>query len=198
MASSDAPVIDGPNYNEEKMRQVILYFIHHGDPETLGKTKLMKLLYYADFDHFELHDEPITGAVYRRLRQGPVATDVFALLGQMAKLGDIDITSINTPSYQREKYKALRPFSPALFSDDEMSTLKAVANRWHTVKMTDIVAASHDDPPWNAVGDNEEIPYYLVYYRNTYGELSLSDDEVDASGELITEDEFFNRPVYSR
>jgi len=40
-------------FNKNKMKQVILYFLEHINNFHLGKTKLMKLLYYVDFDNFE-------------------------------------------------------------------------------------------------------------------------------------------------
>lgn len=190
-------IVEGITFNEEKMRQAILYFIHNGDPETLGKTKLMKLLYYADFDHYELHDDSITGAIYRRLPQGPVPTVAFPILERMSLSGDIGSETVVTPSFSRQRYTAHAQFEPSRFTPEEFATLEEVARTWKTVKMTDIVAASHDDPPWNAVADNAEIPYHLVYYRNTYGEMDLEEDEVDGEDILPTEDAFFRRPVYT-
>jgi hypothetical protein len=37
------------NYSEEKLQQVILYFLEHINNVHLGRTKLMKLLYFVDF-----------------------------------------------------------------------------------------------------------------------------------------------------
>lgn len=192
------PISDGPDFDEQKMRQVILYFIRNGDPKTLGKTKLMKLLYYADFDHYELHDEPITGATYRRLNQGPVATVAFPILEKMAEEGLLTIDSTDTPSYSRVQYAAIAPFNESIFTNQELNTLRSVAETWKTVKMEDIVAASHDDPPWNAVANNAEIPYYLVYYRNSFGEMALESDEGDGVDDLLTEDQFFGRTIYAK
>ena len=39
--------------NQEKYRNAILFFASRIQNGTLGKLKLMKLLYYLDFDFFE-------------------------------------------------------------------------------------------------------------------------------------------------
>lgn len=183
--STNTPFIEeGVEYDEPKMRQVILYFIHHTDATKLGKTKLMKLLYFADFDHYEQHDEPITGAVYRRLENGPVPLATFDLLETMMADGQLQFLT----EHKRVLYLPIEPFDPSLFSDAELQTLHSVAERWGGTTMDEIVRASHDDPPWNAVANGRSIPYHLVYYRNTYGDLNLDPSELEpAEGDLIND-----------
>src|SRR5260221_466463 len=48
------------NYSEEKLQQVILYFLEHINNVHLGRTKLMKLLYFVDFSHYEAHGQSVT------------------------------------------------------------------------------------------------------------------------------------------
>lgn len=187
------PFNEGPDFDVEKMRQCILYFVQNGDPDTLGKTKLMKLLYYADFDHYERFDESITGATYRKLPAGPVPKAAFEMLDQMVRENVLSVEQVPTPSFVRNKYEALESFDRSLFTDEELETLETVSQRWRTVKTNDIVAASHDDPPWIAVASGSEIPYHLVYYRNTYGEMELEEDErTGHEDEIPSEDEYFD------
>jgi len=178
------PFEAGIHYNEQKMRQVILFFVHHVGTERLGKTKLMKLLYFADFNYFEKFDESITGAEYRRLRLGPVPTESMPLPEAMALDGDLEITRTH---WGEERYTPLRDFDASLFSEDELQVLREVAVQWRDTPTKEIVAASHADPPWNAVANSEIIPYYLVHYRNNYGELDLDDDELNPPVELTAE-----------
>ena len=59
-------------YNEEKLRELILYIAHKSksDPR-FGAVKLNKLLYYADFTAYRLLGKSITGAEYQHLSEGP-------------------------------------------------------------------------------------------------------------------------------
>ena len=58
--------------NEKKYRNIILFFSEKIQNGTLGKLKLMKLLYYLDFDFFEKYGRSITGDEYLRFDNGPV------------------------------------------------------------------------------------------------------------------------------
>lgn len=192
------PFDEGEEFNIDKLQHAILFFIETGDPGTLGKTKLMKLLYYADFDHYAARDESITGSAYRKLPRGPVPKAAFSVLDGMVEAGLLDVEDVYTPSFVRKKYTPKHPFDRSLFTEDELTTLHAVAERWKTVKTEDIVAASHDDPPWNAVSMGSDIPYHLVYYRNSYGEMDLDDDEIGEHHEVAEEDAYFDQLYASR
>ena len=37
--------------NRTKFQHAVLYFLHKSNPAVMGRVKLMKLLYYLDFDH---------------------------------------------------------------------------------------------------------------------------------------------------
>jgi len=192
------PYDEANDFNLDKLRQSIIFFVSTGDPNTLGKTKLLKLLYYADFDHYELADESITGSTYRKLPMGPVPKAAFPVLDAMVEDGTISVQDMRTPSFIRKQYTAQAEFDQSLFSGAELQTLRAVADRWKTVRTEDIVAASHHDPPWNAVAMHGEIPYHLVYYRNTYGAMKLGEEEVDEPDEELVEEEYYDRLYAAR
>src|SRR5690349_3658091 len=75
------------SYSEEKLQQAILYFLEHINNVHLGRTKLMKLLYFVDFDHYEAHGQSVTGAIYRKLPHGPYPDKVEKLIAKMEKAG---------------------------------------------------------------------------------------------------------------
>ena len=75
------------NNTQEKLQQVILYFLEHINNVHLGRTKLMKLLYFVDFDHYEAHGVPVTGATYRKLPHGPYPDKIEKLIARMEKAG---------------------------------------------------------------------------------------------------------------
>jgi hypothetical protein len=55
-------------YAPDKMRAASTYFCSRITNGTLGRTKLAKLLYFLDFDHFEQYDAPVTGAHYVHMK----------------------------------------------------------------------------------------------------------------------------------
>jgi len=65
-----------PTLDREKYRQVILFLLKSGANNVyLGKVKLFKLLYYIDFNHFEVYKASVTGDNYRKLDLGKSLMD---------------------------------------------------------------------------------------------------------------------------
>jgi uncharacterized phage-associated protein len=177
-----------PELKRVKLEQTILFFLRHANTVHLGKTKLMKLLYFADFDHFEQYDESITGARYRKLDHGPVPDDAWKTIEEMETSGRITRQDIVSGGYIQHRFEPTEDVDISVFSPTELDVLYQVARQWmfHTTKQ--IETATHGEAPWIAVKHNEIIPYYLSYYRNNFGAMDL-DDEVVVG--IPDEDEVF-------
>lgn len=168
-----------PDLDREKLEQAILFFLHAPHIAHLGKTKLMKLLYFADFDHFEQYDIPITNARYRKLEHGPVPDDAMIAIEELDRTGRVRRTDVVAEGFTQHRYEPNEPVKLSAFSPTELDVLHQVAQRWapHTTKQ--IEAATHGEAPWLAVRRNEIIPYHLAYYRNNFGAMELDDDSFD-------------------
>ena len=57
--------------NEKKYQNTILFFAKKIQNGTLGKLKIMRILYFLDFDFFEKYGRSITGDEYLRFEFGP-------------------------------------------------------------------------------------------------------------------------------
>lgn len=178
--------------DRHKLEQVILYFIHNANNGLLGTTKLLKLIYFADFDHVELHDSAITGAQYQKFQHGPVPTAAPDTLDTLAERGDITRQKERGLDYIRTAYTANVDVDRSTFTDEEWQTLELVRNRFLCWNTAQIVAATHGEAPWVAVRIGEDIPYELAYYRNTHGEMSTSNDFDKSDMLLPSEEEVFS------
>ena len=76
--------ISVPNLKVEKFKNVLLYILERcaGKPN-VGETVLYKLLYFSDFNYYELYEEHLTGARYKKLPFGPVPQKLDSILNQM-------------------------------------------------------------------------------------------------------------------
>ena len=184
-------------FDKDKMKHVILYFLEHINNLHLGRTKLMKLLYYVDFDNFQKFGAPVTGARYRKLPFGPVPDDAEAVIEEMVKKQDVE--SVETAIYQNNKptkYKQHRlicvkaKFNPALFSGPEMETLERVAKIWENATAEEMKQASHREAPWAATEHGKAIDYEMAHYRSP----AYDGEEVDA---LLAASEGFSKFVSS-
>jgi uncharacterized phage-associated protein len=157
-------------YSEEKLQQVILYFLEHTNNVHLGRTKLMKLLYFVDFDHYEAHGESITGAVYRKLPHGPYPDKVEKVIAKMEKGGLVREVKADHKGYtQRRLITLTGKFDPAKFSGSELQTLERVAADWADASASQIEAATHREAPWAGTQDGQAIDYEMAEYRRAIG-----------------------------
>ena len=164
-------------YSEDKMKQVVLYFLEHINNVHLGRTKLMKLLYFVDFDHYEKHGEPITGAVYRKLPHGPVPTKVEKLIKKMVEKGEAREIRAQNANYTQHRLITLNAkFNPSLFTGAELQTLERVAAEWADATAADIETATHREAPWASTEDGKQIDYELAHYRRGTGSEPLDED----------------------
>ena len=152
------------------MQQVILYFLEHINNVHLGRTKLMKLLYFVDFDHLEKYGRPVTGAVYRKLPHGPYPKDAEKLIKRMEAKGLVKQVKVPVGDYAQHRLITLgAKFDPNLFTGAEMQTLEKVATDWADATAAQIEAATHNEAPWAGTQTGRVIDYELAEYRTPIG-----------------------------
>src|SRR3989338_5150775 len=117
--------------NEKKYRNAILFFAKKVQNGTLGKLKLMKLLYYLDFDFFEKYGRSVTGDEYLRFEYGPVPHMGEKILKQMSGK-EIRITKrkVAVGLNDQMHIEALKDFDLSFFTKEELLMLEEVADKW--------------------------------------------------------------------
>lgn len=159
--------------NEKKYKNAVIFFARKIRNGTLGKLKMMKLLYYLDFDFFEKYGVPVTGDKYLRWENGPVPRMGEKILKAMDGK-EIKITRRKMKNgYNDQLYiEALVEFDMNVFKKEELLMLEEVAEKWEKFTGAEMKSASHGEAPWIATEPNKVIDYNLAYYRNKYGEMA--------------------------
>ncbi len=159
--------------NKDKYKTVILYFANKIRNETLGKTKLMKLLYYLDFDFFELHGKSVTNDSYVRMPLGPVPENAEAILNEMIKEGSVKVQKCKMPQGLNDKELIIPCKAKTLehLTKEEIEMIEEIADKWEKFSGRDMKNASHGEAPWIATKPGCIIDYNLAYYRNKYNEM---------------------------
>ncbi len=119
-------------HEHEKLRHAIAYFVKY--TKQLGVTKLMKLLYYLDFWHYQETGRSVTGRRYYAWPFGPVPVDVWEEIKGKADHGlELNSTLIQLPQDDNEETilpKSLKSnikFNKDVFTDREFRILEKVA-----------------------------------------------------------------------
>ncbi len=122
-------------YSPEKFLNAILFFAHN--VSKLGITKLNKLLYYSDFEHYRLYGRPILGDQYIRMERGPVPQASYAVFN--ANFEDSEDSSLKEAievrgenffsrqfnnAYERKSIIPKREADLSYFSKSEIETME--------------------------------------------------------------------------
>lgn len=129
---------------------------------SLFKTKLNKLLFYADFNAYRLTGYSITGLEYRAIQFGPVPAQFQKMYVDLSQQEQISIEEqyFGNGAYGDE-IKASASFDKALFSDTELKVLDFVARQYGKLATDDIVNLSHKETGWC---DNAEQKALINYH----------------------------------
>jgi len=159
--------------NEKKYKNVILFFAHKIKNGTLGKLKIMKLLYFLDFDFFEKYGKSVTGDEYLRFEKGPVPRMAEKILKEM-RGKEVKISKVKMPQGYNDQQLVeplKKEFDFNLFTKEELLMMEDIAEKWQKFSGSEMKNTSHGEAPWIATKPNEVIDYNLSYYRNKYGEM---------------------------
>lgn len=155
-----------PNF--EKFSEMVVFFTEKMEP---WKTKLNKLLFYADFSMYAKTGYSISGAQYRAILMGPVPNNFQSIFEFLANNNDIDIeytTLSNDISGEKFKPNPGRHFNPELFSKNELQILEKIAERFSKASVQRIIKDSHEEKAWieNSAG-NKIIDYKYGFELNS-------------------------------
>jgi putative zinc finger/helix-turn-helix YgiT family protein len=136
------------NPNFEKFTEMVVYFSEQIAP---FKTKMNKLLFYADFLMFKQSCFSISGVRYKAIDMGPVPNNFQSIFEYLANKDEIYIfTTEFSNGYTGEQFKARkdRPFKADLFSENELEVLEKVATVFKPTSTNDIIELSHLEEAW--------------------------------------------------
>jgi len=155
-----------PELQVGKFRNVLLYILEKcaGKPN-VGETVLNKLLYFADFNYYELYEEHLTGAVYRKLPYGPVPQKIEVILNQMIKTGQLQRIKTKFYDLNQVRYIPLVKADLTTLKASEKEVIDRVIGQMSDWSASAISNYSHKDLPWLASKEGDTINYELVFYR---------------------------------
>lgn len=136
------------NPNFEKFTEMIVYFSEKIAPY---KTKMNKLLFYADFLMFKQTCFSISGVRYNAINMGPVPNNFQSIFEFLANKEEIEICTTEFPNGNvGEKFLARpdRPFKADLFSENELAVIEKVATVFKPKSTNDIIELSHLEEAW--------------------------------------------------
>ena len=172
--------ISVPTLQINKFKNVLLYILERcaGKPN-VGETVLYKLLYFADFNYYELYEEHLTGANYRKLPYGPVPQNLDTIIAQMINVNQIQRIKTEHHGYPQTRYLPLEKANLTELKASEKEVLDRVIEQMSDWSASAVSNYSHKDIPWMASKDGEEINYELAFYREPPFSVRNYDEQVE-------------------
>ncbi len=149
-----------------KFNNILLYILEKcaGKPN-VGETVLYKLLYFSDFNYYELYEEHLSGARYRKLSYGPVPRRFESIVNSMIEKGEIKKFKSEYFGKTQTRYMPLQKANLTKLKASEKDILDRVIEQMSDWSAAAISDYSHNDMPWKASKEGDEINYELAFYR---------------------------------
>jgi transcriptional regulator with XRE-family HTH domain len=182
----EAERIAVPELNVNKFRNVLLYILEKcAGKANVGETVLYKLLYFSDFNNYEIYEESLTGAQYRKLPFGPVPQKLTSIINEMIKIGELKRVKTNFHDYPQTRYLPLIKPDLTQLKASEIEVIDHVINQLSDYYAAAISDYSHKDIPWLATEDGDVIDYELAFYREkpySVRNYNIEEDGVRGAG----------------
>jgi len=149
--------ISVPTLNINKFKNVLLYILERcaGKPN-VGETVLYKLLYFSDFNYYELYEEHLTGAEYRKLPYGPVPQNLNTIINQMIGNGKLQRVKTEYHGYPQTRFLPLEKADLTEMKASEKEVIDRVIEQMSDWSATAISEYSHKDLPWEVTDEGKD------------------------------------------
>ena len=169
-----------PEEKVDKFEAVIGYVLSKaGGKPNVGMTVLYKLLYFIDFDYYELFEEQLMGATYIKNHFGPTPLLFGKVVGKMIKDGEVEIIQSKFYKRDQKKYLINPNYLPDLktLSAREIKHIDSVLEKYSDKTAKDLTDYSHKDVPWITADVGKPLDYEAVFYRTNETSVRQYEDE---------------------
>jgi len=151
----------------EKFTEMVVYFSEQMQP---FKTKMNKLLFFADFLMFKQSCFSISGVRYNAIDMGPVPNNFQSIFEYLANNDEIDVFYTQfDQGYTGEQFvpRKDRPFNSGWFSESELQVLSKVTAAFKSTSTTEMIELSHLEEAWKKNEKNKQTISYEYAFELT-------------------------------
>ena len=158
--------ISEPFLKLEKFKNVLLYMLEKcaGKPKA-HKSILNKMLYFVDFNYYELYEEQLTGATYRKILNGPKPEKLDSILQEMIDNEQIQRIKTLQNNTKHIKYIPLVKADLTALKASETAVMDYVIEQFADCSAATMQDYTQKDMPWIASKEGDVLNYELVFYR---------------------------------
>lgn len=176
--------------SRKKLIEAIAYFAEN--TANCSKTKLIKLLYLLDFDHYRQTGRSVTGLEYYAWNLGPVPRSLYeeveSELGIPADLHEaVDLKAKEYGEYVGIEFVAKRTSDLNVFTKREIALLRKISEEHKLATAQCLVDITHQqNQAWDKIFDNGNGAYQHIPYK-----IALNDSEWERLSKVVEDREDF-------
>lgn len=134
-------------------------------------------MYFSDFNYYELYEEHLTGAEYRKLPYGPVPQKLDSILNQMIENAQIQKIKTEFRGFSQKRYLPLEKADLTKLKASEKDVIDKVIAQMSDWSANTISDYSHKDLPWKVTEDGKNIGYEFAFYRELPYSVRVYDED---------------------
>ena len=140
--------------NVEKVSEMVKFFIRKEGG--VFPTKLNKEMFYADFLHYKLHGQSISGLQYQAIQYGPVPVHYDTIYDNIEGIRKEIVVAHDMESVRL----SCSSCDTRVFSEQELKTLVEVMAKIQPMSTQEVIDKSHEEDAWKHYHKgNQVIPY---------------------------------------
>ncbi len=171
---------DTPNLDPDKLTQVLIYILENcaGKPN-VNERVLQHMLYFIDFNHYEVYEEQLSGASYLKTSSGPILQDFDHFIQHLLEGELIQRVKTNFQGQTQVRYLPLVKADLQLLKASEKEIIDKVIDHMSDWSQNLFSQYVNNDMPLKASKNGEVIGYELVFYRDIPYSVRVYEDEND-------------------
>ena len=161
-----------------QIKNLILYILGKcGQKPNVGEIVLNKLLYFCDFNYYELTFDSITDSTYLKYPMWPVPKDMKIILEEMEADDLIKRFDAEYFGFTQKKAIPLKDPDMLWFNGKQIEIIDKVISEYSDKNGKWLTDFSHEDMPWKATKEMmQPIEYGLVFHRSPAYSISPIQD----------------------
>jgi len=167
-----------PKLKRMKLESVILYITSKcGAKPRMDINLLISLLYFCDFNHYELHEEQLTGLLYTKKPFGPSPENITGIFKAMESENRLQRIKSEYKSVPLIKYLPGVQANLKNISAAEKTVIDHVIEQFSDWPARALNSYSLEDMPLRATQAGEGIDYELAFYRKPPYSVRIYDED---------------------
>ena len=177
----------------KKVKNLILYILSKTSSlPNVWKTVIYKMLYFCEFDRYELTLKRLTWLDFVKLPKWPAPENFDSIINRMEKECSIIPVTAKYMWYTQQRYMINEKIAENLLDWEEKTYVNKVIERLKNMNASEVSEYSHGDIPWKATPDMEVIDINLANHRFYPYSAKMREEKLEQD-----KNNFMDNPAFS-